>query len=75
MEVVAWEPERLMGLRIRDANMDTDGRVTFTALSPNRTCLTIEADFPGMDQATADRIRPLMERTAGNIRRLVESEV
>jgi hypothetical protein len=74
MEIVEWEPEHVMGARIKDANVDTNGRVTFQAMEPNRTRLTIEADFPGMDEATADRIRPLVERSAGNIRRLVESE-
>lgn len=75
MEVTEWEPERVMGARIRDANMDTQGRVTFDPLGTNRTRLTIEADFPGMDEATADRIRPLIERTGRNIRELIESEV
>jgi Polyketide cyclase / dehydrase and lipid transport len=74
MEIVEWEPEHVMGARIREANMDTHGRVTFQAMEPNRTRLTIEADFPGMDEATADRIRPLVGRSAGNIRRLMESE-
>jgi hypothetical protein len=74
MEIVAWEPERVMGARIRDADMDTHGRVTFEAIGPNRTRLTIEADFPGMAEATADRIRPLVARSARNIRHLMESE-
>ena len=72
MEVVEWDAERTMGVRIRDANLDTHGRVTFEALESGGTRLTIEADFPGMDDAAPDRIRPLMERTARNIRRLVE---
>ena len=74
MEIVEWEPEQVMGARIHDANMDTHGRVTFEAMGPNRTRLTIEADFPGMDEATADRVRPLVERSSGNMRRLMESE-
>jgi hypothetical protein len=28
MEIVEWEPERVMGARIHDANADTTGRVT-----------------------------------------------
>ena len=74
MEIVEWEPEQVMGTRIHDANLDTHGRVTFEAIGLNRTRLSIEADFPGMDQATADRIRPLMERSARNIRELMESD-
>jgi hypothetical protein len=74
MEIVEWQPERVMGTRIRDANTDTHGRVTFDTMGPTRTRLTIEADFPGMDEATAARIRPLVERSARNIRHLMESE-
>jgi hypothetical protein len=74
MEIVEWQPEQVMGTRIRDANMETHGRVTFAAMGPNGTLLTIEADFPGMAEATADRIRPLIERSARNIRHLIESE-
>ena len=62
MELGEWEPERAMGTRIRDANMDVHGRVTFEQLVPDRTRLTIDADFPGIDGPTARRLRPLIER-------------
>jgi hypothetical protein len=75
MEVVEWEPERAMGAQIHDANADTRGRVTFEALGPSRTRLTIEADYPNLDPPKVDHLRPLIERTASNVRRLVESEV
>jgi hypothetical protein len=75
MEIVEWEPERAMGAQIHDANADTRGRVTFAALGPSRTRLTIEADFPNLDASKVDHLRPLIERTASNVRRLVESEV
>jgi hypothetical protein len=75
MEIIEWEPERVMAVRIHDANTDTVGRVTFDALGPSRTRLTIEADFPDLDASKVDHLRPLMERTASNVRRLVESEV
>ena len=74
MEIAEWKPEEVMATHIRDANTDTYGRVTFEAIAPNRSRLTIEADYPGMDEATADRIRPLIERSLNNIRRLVESD-
>jgi Polyketide cyclase / dehydrase and lipid transport len=75
MEIVEWEPERAMGAQIHDANADTRGRVTFEALGRSRTRLTIEADFPNLDASKVDQLRPLIERTASNVRRLVESEV
>jgi hypothetical protein len=74
MQIVEWEPEHVTGARIHDANLDTLGRVTFEALGPESTRLVIEADYPGMDEATAERIRPLIERTAHNIRQLIESD-
>jgi len=74
MEIVEWEPERAMGVRIHDANADTHGRVTFEALGPNATRLTLEADFPGLDDSKVDQLRPMIERTAHNIRQLVESD-
>lgn len=75
MEIVEWEPERVMGAQIHDANLDTIGRATFEAIGPSRTQITLDADFPGMDQAAEDVIRPRMERTARKIRELMESDV
>lgn len=75
MEIVDWDPERAMGVHIRDANTDTRGRVTFEALGPNATRLGIEADFDNLDASQAAQLRPLMERTAANVRQLIESEV
>ena len=75
MEIVEWEPERAMGAQIHDANADARGRVTFEPAGPGRTRLTIEADFPNLDESTVDQLRPLIERTAINVRRLMESEL
>jgi hypothetical protein len=74
MQIVEWEPEHAMGAQVHDANLDTVGRVTFEALGPHTTRLVIDSDFPGMDEATAERIRPRMERTARNVRQLIESD-
>ena len=74
MRIIEWTPEQAMGAEIRDANLTSVGRVTFEAIGPARTRLTIDADFPGMDEATAQRIRPRMDRTARNIRQLIESD-
>ena len=75
MEIVEWQPEHRMGVRIHDANADTTGRVTFESLGPGTTRLTIEADFPNLAASEVEHLRPFIERTANNIRRLVESEV
>ena len=75
MEIVEWDPERAMGVQIHDANADTLGRVTLEALGPSRTRLTIQTDFPNLDASEVAQVRPLIERTARNVRRLIESEV
>jgi hypothetical protein len=75
MEIVEWDPERAMGVLIRDANTDTRGRVTFEAQGPSRTRLTIEAEFAGLGTADVEKLRPMIERTARNVRHLVEAEV
>jgi hypothetical protein len=75
MEIVEWEPERVMGARIKDANVDTTGRVTFESLGPSTTRLSVEADYPNLDASKVEHLRPLIERSYSTIRRLVESEV
>ena len=75
MEIVEWEPERVMGARIKDANADTSGRVTFESLGPSTTRLTLEADFTNLEASKVEEFRPLIERAYSNIRRMVESEV
>ena len=75
MEIVEWEPERIMGVRIHDANADTTGRVTFEPLGPSTTRLSLEADFANLDASEVERLRPMIERAYSNIRRLLESEV
>ena len=63
MQIIEWEPEHVMGAQIHDANLDSAGRVTFEKLGEATTRLTIESDFPGMDETMAQVIRPRMERT------------
>lgn len=74
MEVIAYEPERAMAFKIQDGPIETKGRATFSAATSNTTGMTIWAEFPGMDDSMADKIRPLMERSAQTIKQLIESE-
>jgi uncharacterized membrane protein len=74
MEVVEFEPGRVMGLKIQDGQIETRGRATFSAATQTTTHITIWAQFPGMDDSMVDRIRPLMERSARTIKQLIESE-
>jgi hypothetical protein len=74
MEVTEFEPERAMRATTHDGPMTIHGWTLFTARGEDATELTLGAEFPGMDASMADRIRPLMERSAGNIKVLIESE-
>jgi hypothetical protein len=75
MEVVEWEPERVMAVRIHDANMDMRGRVTLEKDGPDRTVLRIATDIPGLDESKASHLSALMQRSAENVKRLAESDI
>jgi hypothetical protein len=75
MEVVEFEPNRAFGVVIHDGPTETHGRVTFKAESRERTTLTINVEFADMDESMESLITSLMERSARNIKHLVESEV
>jgi hypothetical protein len=73
MEVVEYEPNRAIGVVIRDGPMETDGRATFEEASEGRTRLTIRAEMP-IDKSMKDRISGLMQRSIRNIKELIEAE-
>ena len=75
MEVVEFEPNRTMGVVIHDGATETRGRVTFKAESQERTTLTISAEFADMDESMESWITGLIERSARNIKQIIESEV
>lgn len=75
MEVVEFEPERAMGTIIHDGTVETHGRITFDAVDQERTRVTISADTPAMEDSIGPMIRRLMERSADNMKRLIESEL
>ena len=74
VEITGFEPERAMRSTIHDGPMTIHGSMTVAARGDAATELTLRAEFPGMDASMADRIRPLMERSAAKIKVLVESE-
>ena len=75
MEVVEFEPNRAMGVAIHDGPSETRGRVTFQAEGPERTRLTISAEFTDLDESMEAFIRGLVERSGRNIKQLIESEL
>ena len=74
MEVVEFEPERLMRVVTHDGSMTIHGFARFEEQGPGHTELTIGADFLDLDDSMKETIRPLMERSAATIQALIESE-
>ena len=74
MEVVEFEPQKLMRVKTQDGPMTINGFAKFAEVGDNETRITIGGEFPGMDDSMSDTIRPLMERSAATIKELIETE-
>lgn len=74
MEITEWDPERVLGTHIRDANMEIVGRATLESASAHETLLTIGIDVPGLDDSRAAVMRERLNRTVDSIKTLVEAE-
>jgi len=76
MEVVEFELNRTMAMRIHDGPAIIDGRVTFEALNNHQTKITTILDFPGMDEhSDTSRLRSQIGRAAEIRKQLMESEI
>jgi Polyketide cyclase / dehydrase and lipid transport len=73
MEVVEYEPNRAIGMVIREGGMEIYGRATFEEISEGRTRVTTRADMP-IDESMKDRMSGLVQRSVGNIKELIEAE-
>lgn len=74
MEVTEFDPDSAMRVRTQDGPMTIDGWAMLEATSDDSTKLTIGADIPNLDPSMEDVIRQLMQRSALNIKSLIESE-
>jgi uncharacterized membrane protein len=76
MEVVEFEPNRVIAMVIHDGPAEMRGRTTFEAISDNQTKITLIIDIPGMD-ATMDKtfLNSRLERSAQIRKQLIESEI
>lgn len=74
MEITEFEREKAMRVRTQDGPMRINGWVLFASLGENATRVTLGGEFPGLDDSMEENIRPLMERSATNIKSLIESE-
>lgn len=74
MEVVEFEPERVMRVETHDGPMTIFGYARFEPVGHHETRLTIGGEFPGLDETTAAQLRPMIERSAATIKSLVEAD-
>ena len=74
MEVVEFEREKLMRVETHDGPMTIHGWARFDVVGPSKTGLTIGGEIPGVDDPVAAQIRTMMDRSAANIKALVESD-
>jgi hypothetical protein len=73
MEVVEYEPNRAIGMVIREGGMETHGRATFEEASEGRTRLTIRAEMP-IDESMKDLMSGLVQQSLRTIKDLIEAE-
>ena len=76
MEVVEFEPNRVLAMVIHDGAAEMRGMTTFEAISDNQTKITTVIDIPGMDE-NADRsfLNSRLERSSRIRKQLMESEI
>jgi uncharacterized protein YndB with AHSA1/START domain len=73
MEVVEYEPNRAIGMVIREGGMEIYGRATFEEVSKGRTRITTRADMP-IDESMKDRMSGLVRGAYQKIKELIEAE-
>lgn len=74
MEIVEFEPEKVMRVKTQDGPMTINGWVLFEPVDSDTTTLVLGGEFPGVDDSMEQKIRPMMEESASTIRSLIESE-
>jgi uncharacterized protein YndB with AHSA1/START domain len=76
MEVLEFEPDRVIAMLIHDGPIETRGRTMFEALGASRTRLTTIIDIPGMDDSMDKNfLNSRLERSAQIRKQLMESEI
>ncbi len=76
MEVLEFEPNRLLAMLIHDGPAEMRGRTTFEAISAHQTRITTFIDIPGMDENTDKSfLNSRLERSSQLRKQLMESEI
>ena len=74
MEVVEFEPDHAVTMIIHDGPVKMIARATYQAESDNKTLLTMNVEFPDLDEMDTDMLVSAMGRSIRNINQLLESE-
>ena len=76
MEVVEFEPNRVLAMVIHDGSMVTNGRTTFESINDNQTKIMTIINIPWMDENTDKSFMNSRLEHAAQIRKqLMESEI
>jgi uncharacterized protein YndB with AHSA1/START domain len=76
MQVVEFEPNRVLAMLIRDGPAELRGRTTFEAIGVSQTRITTVFEVPGIDEnADLGFLKSRLERSARLRKQLMESEI
>ena len=75
MEIVQFEPDRVIGMLTYDGPVEIHGRATFEALGENQSVLTLHVEIPNMDESMESMMTSAIQKSLQNIKQLIESEV
>ena len=74
MEIVEYQPNKVMGAVTHDGPIEIRGRATFESLGPGLTKLTLTADIPGLDDSVQTLMTEAVKGSLRKIKELVERE-
>jgi hypothetical protein len=74
MEVTEFEPNQAVTMIIHDGPVKLIARATYEAESDDQTLLTMNVEFPDLDEMDTDMLVNAMQRSLRNINQLITSE-
>ena len=74
MEIVEFKPDQAVTMIINDGPVKMIARATYEAEDDDRTLLTMNIEFPDMDEMDTEMLVKGMQRSIRNINQLLKSE-
>jgi len=75
MEVVQFEPDRVISMITHDGPIEIHGRATFDSVAENQSVLTMHVEIPDMDESMESMMTSAIQKSLENIKQLIESEI